>query len=127
MKILALALLFVATEFAQNDDCDSLDACQKIVQVNPRDSLAHYHIGEISFREKNYQRAANEFREALNGNRDPRWVVVWSYIYLGKVFDVSGMRARAVNEYIQAQRTKDNTRGALGEAAKYIETPYKGD
>jgi len=36
-----------------------------------------------------------------------------------------GQRERAVNEYKQAERTKDNTQGALEEAAKYLKTPYE--
>ena len=125
MKLLTLAALCVGLGFSQGNDCGSLEACQKILQANPRESLAHYHIGEILFQQKNYQSAANEFREALNGNLDPRWIEVWSHINLGKIFDVSNQRDRAVNEYKQAQRTKDNTRGALDEAAGYIEAPYR--
>ena len=55
----------------------------------------------------------------------PKWVEVWAHIYLGKIFDISGQRERAVNEYTQAQRTRDNTQGAQDEVAKYLRTPYK--
>ena len=34
-------------------------------------------------------------------------------------------RERAVNEYRQATRTKDNTQGALEEASKYTLEKYK--
>jgi hypothetical protein len=34
-------------------------------------------------------------------------------------------RDRALNEYRLARRTKDNTRGAQEEAAKYTESPFK--
>jgi len=34
-------------------------------------------------------------------------------------------RERAVNEYTQAQRTRDNTQGAQDEVAKYLKTPYQ--
>jgi hypothetical protein len=44
---------------------------------------------------------------------------------MGKIYDLTGQRERALNEYRQALRTKDNTRGALDEAAKYIEAPRK--
>ena len=36
-----------------------------------------------------------------------------------------GQRERAVNEYTQAQRTRDNTQGAQDEVAKYLREPYK--
>jgi tetratricopeptide (TPR) repeat protein len=125
MKLLTLAALSVGLGFSQDNDCSSLDACQKILQANPRESLAHYRIGEILLQDKNYPRAANHFREALIGNLDPSWIEVWSHLELGKIFDVTSQRDRAVTEYKQALRTKDNTRGALDEAAKYIKAPYK--
>ena len=87
--------------------------------------MAHYRVAEIFFLQHNYQSAANEFREALNGDLEPKWVEVWSHIYLGKIFDITGQRERAVNEYTQAQRTRDNTQGAQDEVAKYLRTPYQ--
>ena len=44
---------------------------------------------------------------------------------LGKIFDATGQRERAVNEYNMAIRTKDNTQGAQEEAAKYLKKPYE--
>jgi hypothetical protein len=72
----------------------------------------------------NLQGSSNEFRESLNGDFQPRWTEVWDHINLGKIFDTNGQRERALNEYRQALRTKDNTRGALDEARKYTEEPY---
>ncbi|HKE32653.1 MAG TPA: hypothetical protein VKD65_13070, partial [Candidatus Angelobacter sp.] len=52
---------------------------------------------------------------------------VWSHIGLGKIFDITGQRDRAVNEYRQALQTQDNTQGALDEARRYLESPYQRD
>ena len=82
-------------------------------------------MGEAFFQLRNYQSAANSFREALNGDLAPKWTEVWSHIYLGKIFDVTGQRERAVNEYQQAVRTKDTTQGAQQEAQKYLKQPYE--
>ena len=79
----------------------------------------------MDFLQNNYQQAANDFREALNGDLEPKWTEVWSHINLGKIFDITGQRDRAVNEYNQAIRTKDDTQGAQEEAAKYLKTPYE--
>ena len=49
---------------------------------------------------------------------------MWVFINLGKIYDINHQRERALNEYRHALGTKDNTRGALDEAKKYIETPY---
>ena len=54
-----------------------------------------------------------------------KWTEVWSRIFLGKVFDITGQRERAVIQYKQAERTNDNTQGALEEAAKYLKSPYR--
>ncbi len=110
---------------AINDFSNALREYQKALDVNKNSSLAHYRIGELFFKQNNYQSAANEFRAAINGNLDPRWTEVWSHVNLGKIFDVTGQRDRAVNEYRQAIRTHDNTGGAQSEAAKYSTKPYQ--
>ena len=51
------------------------------------------------FYQKNYQAAANAFRAALGGDLDPKWMEVWSHIYIGKIYDLLGQRERAINEY----------------------------
>jgi tetratricopeptide (TPR) repeat protein len=81
-------------------------------------------MGEIYFQQGNLQPAANQFRNVLAGDLDPKWIEVWSHLNLGKIFDASGQRERAINEYRQAQRTKDNTQGAPDEAAIYLELPH---
>ena len=104
---------------------EALKEYQKALEVHRYSSLAHYRIAEVFFLQGNYQAAANEFREALNGDLEPKWTEVWSHINLGKIFDATGQRERAVNEYTQAVRTKDNTQGAQEEAARYLKQPYE--
>ncbi|MGH9786341.1 MAG: M1 family aminopeptidase, partial [Terriglobia bacterium] len=95
------------------------------LDINRTSSLAHYRVAEVFFLLRNYQSAANAFREALNGDLEPSWSEVWSHISLGKIFDVTGQRERAINEYQQAVRTRDNSQGALDEANQYLQTPYE--
>jgi aminopeptidase N len=104
---------------------DALKEYQKAIEVNRSSSLAHYRVAEVFFLQNNYQSAANEYREALNGDVEPKWVEVWAHIKLGNIFDISGQRDRAVNEYNHAIRTKDDTQGAQEEAAKYLKQPYE--
>ena len=75
--------------------------------------------------QKNYQSAANSFRDALRGDDDPKWTEVWCHINLGKIFDITGQRERAVNEYRQAVQTNDNTQGAINEARALLQKPYQ--
>ncbi len=104
---------------------DALKEYQRALDVNRASSLANYRIGEVFLLQDNYQSAANSFREALNGDLEPKWVEVWAHINLGKIFDITGQRERARNEFQLAIRTKDNTQDAQEEAAKYIDKPYQ--
>ncbi len=110
---------------AQGDLAGALAEYQKALDANKTSSLASYRIGEIFFTQRNYQSAANSFRDALRGDGDPRWVEVWSHIELGRVFDVTGQRDRAVNEYRLAVQTNDNTQGAVNEARALMQKPYQ--
>jgi tetratricopeptide (TPR) repeat protein len=104
---------------------EALKEYQKALETNRTSSLAHFRIAEVFKLQNNYQSAANEFREALNGDLEPKWTEVWSHINLGNIFDITGQRERAVNEYNLAVRTKDNTQNAQEEAGKYLKTPYE--
>lgn len=95
------------------------------LDANKNSSLAHYRIAEVFFQQRNYQAAANAYRESINGDGDPRWTEVWSHVQLGKIFDVTGQRERATNEYRHALETNDNTEGAQDEARKYLKQPYE--
>jgi aminopeptidase N len=108
-----------------NDFASALREYQKALEVNRNSSLAHYRIASLFFKQNNFQSAANEFRAAINGDLDPKWTEVWSHVNLGKIFDITGQRDRAVNEYKLAMRTHDNTAGAQEEAARYSTKPYE--
>jgi tetratricopeptide (TPR) repeat protein len=110
---------------AQGDLAGGLTEFQKALEANSQSSLASYRIGEVLFSQRNYQAAANAYRDALRGDGDPRWTEVWSHIQLGKIFDVTGQRDRAVNEYRQAVQTNDNTQGAVNEARLYLQKAYQ--
>jgi tetratricopeptide (TPR) repeat protein len=109
----------------QGDLSAALTEFNKALDLNKNSSLAHYRIAEVFFLQRNYQSSANAYREAVNGDGEPRWTEVWSRIQLGKIFDITGQRERAVNEYRQALQTNDNTFGALEEARKYLQKAYE--
>ena len=106
---------------------EAIQEYQKALDVQGNNSLAHFRMAEAMFYQKNYQAAANEFRSAIDGDLDPsyKWVEVWSHIYLGKIFDLTGQRERAVNEYSKAQDIKDDTGGAQEEAGRYLQKPFQ--
>jgi aminopeptidase N len=109
----------------QGDLAGALSEFNKALDVNKNSSLAHYRIAEVFFSQKNYQASANAYRDSLNGDGEPRWTEVWSHIQLGKIFDLTGQRERATNEYRQALQTNDNTQGALEEARRYLQKAFE--
>ena len=104
---------------------EALKEFAQALDANKNSSLAHYRIAEVFFQQRNYQAAANAYRESINGDGDPRWTEVWSHVRLGQLFDVTGQRERATNEYRHALETNDNQDGALDEARKYLKQPYE--
>jgi hypothetical protein len=119
------AVLLGQQDLAQGDLAGSIAEYQKALTFNRGSSLANYRLAEIYFLQKNYQAAANSFRDCLRGDDDPKWTEVWSHVNLGRIFDLTGQRERAVNEYRLAVQTNDNTQGAINEARALIQEPYK--
>lgn len=110
---------------AQGDLPSALEEYQKALAINSTSSLANYRIGELLFTQRNYQASANAYRDCIRGDNEPKWTEVWSHIQLGKIFDVTGQRDRAINEYRQAVQTNDNTQGAVNQARVYLQKPYQ--
>jgi tetratricopeptide (TPR) repeat protein len=109
----------------QGDLSGALIEFNKALDLNKNSSLAHYRIAEVFFFQRNYQSSANAYRASIDGDGEPRWTEVWSHIQLGKIFDITGQRERAVGQYRQATQTNDNTFGALEEARKYLQKAYE--
>jgi hypothetical protein len=105
---------------------DAVAQYQRALSIQPNRSLANFRMGEAFFYQKNYQAAANAFREALATVPEPseKWTEVWSHIYLGKIFDLLGQRERALNEYSKARQTNDNTGGAQDVVEILVKKPY---
>jgi len=110
---------------AQGDMPGALAEYQKALTANPQSSLASYRIGEVLFTQRNYQASVNSFRDALRGDDDPAWTECWSHIEIGRIFDITGQRDRAVTEYRLGVQTNDNTQGCVNEARMLLQKPYK--
>ena len=110
---------------AQGDLNGALAEYQKALEANSQSSLASYRIAELLFTQRNFQASVNSYRDALRGDGEPRWTECWSHIALGKIFDITGQRDRAVNEYRLAVQTNDNTQGCINEGRLYLQKAYK--
>lgn len=110
---------------AAGDFPEAIKQYQAALVLNPISSLAHYRMAEAYYQQQNWQSAADSYRQAINGDLNPKWIEVWSHIQLGKIFDLTGQRDRALNEYQLALATNDDTNGARETAQQYLKTPYK--
>lgn len=111
--------------FSRCDQTKSLQDYWGELKATPRSSLANYCEGELLFFQRNYQASVNAYRSSLRGDGDAKWTKVWSYIQVGKIFDITQQRERAVGQYQLALQTDDNTEDAMERARDLLQHPYE--
>jgi predicted negative regulator of RcsB-dependent stress response len=109
---------------AANEDAAAITEYRAALALNATSSLASYRLGEVYFLQRNYQAAEDAFRATLSGDGVPKWIEVWSDLQLGRIFDASGQRDRAINEYREAIETHDDTSGAVTLASDSLQHAY---
>ena len=126
--------LATAPVLAQMDAHGYVEACDKKKELpdyrselesTPRSSLANYCAAELQLQKRQYQASVNSYRSSQDGDGDPAWTRVWSLIQIGKIFDVTQQRDRAVRQYQLAIETGDNTGGAIDQARELLEHPFE--
>jgi tetratricopeptide (TPR) repeat protein len=132
--IVIFAAAAAAPAFAQIEAHGSLSGCDQNkalldywneIKSTPRNSLANYCVAELLLQERNYQASVNAYRDALRGDGYPTWVKVWSQIQIGKIFDMTRQRERAVAQYQLAIQSGDNADGAIDQARELLEHPFE--
>ena len=98
---------------------------QAVSKSTPPSSMAKYCIAEFLLEKRAYQASVNAYRDSLAGDGNPAWTKVWSHIQIGKIFDVTGQRKRAVAQYQLAIQTGDNTDGAINQARELLEHEHR--
>ena len=88
-------------------------------------SLANYCMAELLLQQREYQASVDAFRDSLRGDGYPAWTKVWSHIQIGKVFDLTHQRERAVAQYQLAIQSGNNTGGAISQARELLEHPFE--
>jgi aminopeptidase N len=111
--------------FQREEFAEAEDQFRAAIKLNPRSSLAWYYLGQLYMEQRNWQKAREYFTEALNGDLEPSWLEVWSYIRKGNAFDADDQRERAVAEYNKARDTGNNYNSAQQTIEKYMGQPYK--
>jgi aminopeptidase N len=111
--------------FQREEYAEAEEQFRAALKLNPRSSWAWYNLGLLFMEQRNWDKAKDYFSETLNGDLEPSWLEVWSYIYRGNAYDAQGNRDRAVAEYNKAKETGNNYNGAQQAAEKYLGQPYK--
>jgi TonB family protein len=101
-------------------DADS-EKYREELQKTPKNSLAHFRLGESLVKGSDLQSAANQFRAALDGDPHPKWIDAWAHIDLGEIFDTTHQLNRAIHEYQAAVGARDDTDGAQAIAVQRLE------
>jgi len=130
---LLLAMSFVSAAVAQQPDQPSMPDCapdktladyQSDIEASPKSSLAYYCMAELHLKGGHYQASLNAYRGSLRGDGIPYWTKVWSYIQMGKIFDLTNQRERAVSRYQLAIATGDNSGDAITRARELLDQPF---
>jgi len=111
--------------FQREEYAEAEQQFRAALKLNPRSSWAWYNIGLLYVEQRNWQKARDAFTETLNGDLEPSWLEVWSYIKRGNAWDAEDNRDRAVAEYNKAKENGNNHNGAQQAAEKYLGQPYK--
>ena len=111
--------------FQREEYAEAEEQFRGALKLNPRSSWAWYNVGLLYMEQRNWQKARDAFTEAVNGNLEPSWIEVWSYIKRGNAWDAEDNRDRAVAEYNKAKETGGNYNGAQQAIEKYLGQPYK--
>ena len=72
MRMVVL-LVCLVSGFGQEATSEAVQKYRADLQIDPRNSLLHFRLGELLFEQQNFQAAAIEFSEALRGDPHPRW------------------------------------------------------
>ncbi|HEY9233207.1 MAG TPA: M1 family aminopeptidase, partial [Blastocatellia bacterium] len=98
---------------------------RQAIKLSPRSSMAWYNLGLLYMDQRNWQKARDALTQALDGDLEPSWIEVWSYIKRGNTYDADDNRERAVAEYDKAISNGNDYNGAQKAAERYKGQPYK--
>src|SRR5256714_1594185 len=98
---------------------------RQAIKLSPRSSMAWYNLGLLYMEQRNWQKARDAFTQALDGDLEPSWIEVWSYIKRGNTYDADDNRERAVAEYDKAISNGNDYNGAQKAAERFKGQPYK--
>ena len=109
---------------AQNDLLGAINEYKKALEANSPVPWPTIALARCSSPSATTRPASTPSATPSAATTTPPWTEVWSHIAIGKIFDLTGQRDRAVSEYRLAVQTNDNTQGAVNEARQYLQKPF---
>jgi tetratricopeptide (TPR) repeat protein len=95
-----------------------------LTDLDRENGSALYGLALIASKKGDSEQARQYFERAIRSDSIEPGMKVWSYIYLGRIFDLECNRSRAVEYYQQAIKLGDDTRNAQAAARAGVEKPY---
>lgn len=96
---------------------------QVLREVSPEEPRALYGLGLVASREGDRRGAAVYFQKALEHSRNPV-ILGWANIYLGRIYDLEGVREEAVVFYRAALSTGSGIERIEQAARRGLEHPF---
>jgi tetratricopeptide (TPR) repeat protein len=111
--------------FNAGDNAKAQAAFEKVLSDFDRNNgSAFYGLALIASKQNDDEQAKQYFERTIRSDSAEPSMKVWSYIFLGRIFDLECSRERAVEYYQQAVKVGDNTRNAQAAAREGVQKPY---
>jgi tetratricopeptide (TPR) repeat protein len=99
-------------------------AQQAITEKSEDQGRALFILAEVAVRNKDMEGARNYFEKALGVAHEPK-VIVWSHIFLGRIFDLDEEREAALDHYRAALNAGEQLPEAKAAAELGLKQPYE--
>jgi tetratricopeptide (TPR) repeat protein len=117
---------------ADRDPAAAAKAFEQILQRRPGQPRALYGLAVASVLQGDAERARNLFQQVVDSanadspelRADPT-TLAWSHVYLGRMYDLEGIREEAVNEYHAALAVNDASEAARSAAQSGLQQAYQ--
>lgn len=119
-------LLLTAEQRLSAGDSESAQklAQQALEEKSEDPGRALFILAEVATHNSDIEGARNYFERALEVAHEPK-VVVWSHIYLGRIFDLQADRALALDHYRAAENAGTGLPEAKAAAEQGLQQPYE--
>jgi tetratricopeptide (TPR) repeat protein len=114
-------------DIATQQEKQAISLFQEVLQLDPKNTQAMYGLGVASALNGQGERAHELFEQVVASAQkayvDPS-TLAWSHVYLGRMNDLAGRRARAVSQYRAALAVSGLPTAARQAAESGVKRPY---